>query len=210
MPARSSFGPAAPVDGNLAEDFFDLRRRWFDRWIKGVAQRGRRRAGGAGLRHGRRLRAAQPRRPARPWRALARCRRVAAAGDPLDPLLSAPRPRPRPACRRLRPRLRSTMRFDPRDPVPTMGGAMLGRAGHARRRLRPAQGRGVRRTQPTAARRSRRRAGLRDAAARPRPRNRRADHGAAVDRLRRAGHRLHRQADRPLSAERRLSRTALR
>ena len=28
------FGPAAPVDGNLAQDFFDLRRRWFDRWIK--------------------------------------------------------------------------------------------------------------------------------------------------------------------------------
>jgi X-Pro dipeptidyl-peptidase (S15 family) len=31
------FGPAAPVDGNLAGDFFDLRRRWFDRWIKGIA-----------------------------------------------------------------------------------------------------------------------------------------------------------------------------
>jgi uncharacterized protein len=31
------FGPAAPVDGNLAEDFFELRRRWFDRWIKGLA-----------------------------------------------------------------------------------------------------------------------------------------------------------------------------
>jgi uncharacterized protein len=31
------FGPAAPVDGNLAADFFDLRRRWFDRWIKGLA-----------------------------------------------------------------------------------------------------------------------------------------------------------------------------
>ena len=31
------FGPAAPVDGNLAEDFFILRRRWFDRWLKGVA-----------------------------------------------------------------------------------------------------------------------------------------------------------------------------
>ena len=30
------FGPAAPVDGNLAEDFFDLRRRWFDRWVKGL------------------------------------------------------------------------------------------------------------------------------------------------------------------------------
>jgi putative CocE/NonD family hydrolase len=31
------FGPAAPVDGNLAEDFFELRRRWFDRWSKGLA-----------------------------------------------------------------------------------------------------------------------------------------------------------------------------
>jgi uncharacterized protein len=31
------FGLAAPVDGNLAEDFFALRRRWFDRWVKGVA-----------------------------------------------------------------------------------------------------------------------------------------------------------------------------
>ncbi len=30
------FGPRAPVDGNLAEDFFALRRRWFDRWVKGV------------------------------------------------------------------------------------------------------------------------------------------------------------------------------
>jgi putative CocE/NonD family hydrolase len=31
------FRPAAPVDGNLAEDFFALRRRWFDRWLKGAA-----------------------------------------------------------------------------------------------------------------------------------------------------------------------------
>ena len=31
------FGPAAAVDGNLAEDFFELRRRWFDRRIKGLA-----------------------------------------------------------------------------------------------------------------------------------------------------------------------------
>jgi putative CocE/NonD family hydrolase len=30
------FGPTAPVDGNLAEDFFALRRRWFDRWLKGL------------------------------------------------------------------------------------------------------------------------------------------------------------------------------
>jgi putative CocE/NonD family hydrolase len=31
------FGPAAPVDGNLADDFFALRRRWFDCWMKDVA-----------------------------------------------------------------------------------------------------------------------------------------------------------------------------
>jgi uncharacterized protein len=30
------FGAAAPVDGNLAEDFFSLRRAWFDRWLKAV------------------------------------------------------------------------------------------------------------------------------------------------------------------------------
>jgi putative CocE/NonD family hydrolase len=31
------FGTSAPVDGNLAEDFFALRRRWFDRWLRDVA-----------------------------------------------------------------------------------------------------------------------------------------------------------------------------
>jgi uncharacterized protein len=30
------FGAAAAVDGNLAEDFFVLRRDWFDRWLKGA------------------------------------------------------------------------------------------------------------------------------------------------------------------------------
>src|SRR5207248_1761419 len=30
------FGPEAALDGNLAEDFFALRRRWFDRWLRGV------------------------------------------------------------------------------------------------------------------------------------------------------------------------------
>src|SRR5437762_316842 len=30
------FGPAAAVDGNLAEDFFALRRRRFARWVKGL------------------------------------------------------------------------------------------------------------------------------------------------------------------------------
>ena len=30
------FGPTASVDGNLAEDFFALRRRWFDHWLNGL------------------------------------------------------------------------------------------------------------------------------------------------------------------------------
>ena len=30
------FGPGATLDGNLAEDFFAARLRWFDHWVKGV------------------------------------------------------------------------------------------------------------------------------------------------------------------------------
>ena len=30
------FGPAAPLDGNLAQDYWDLRLRWFDHWMLGV------------------------------------------------------------------------------------------------------------------------------------------------------------------------------
>ncbi len=30
------FGPAAAIDGNLATDFFALRRRWFDHWLRGA------------------------------------------------------------------------------------------------------------------------------------------------------------------------------
>jgi uncharacterized protein len=30
------FGPAATLDGSLAEDFLALRLRWFDRWLRGV------------------------------------------------------------------------------------------------------------------------------------------------------------------------------
>ena len=30
------FGAAATLDGNLAEDFLTMRRRWFDRWLKGA------------------------------------------------------------------------------------------------------------------------------------------------------------------------------
>jgi hypothetical protein len=30
------FGPAATIEGNVAENFLELRLRWFDRWLKGV------------------------------------------------------------------------------------------------------------------------------------------------------------------------------
>jgi putative CocE/NonD family hydrolase len=30
------FGPQATLDGNLAADFFTLRLRWFDRWLRGI------------------------------------------------------------------------------------------------------------------------------------------------------------------------------
>jgi putative CocE/NonD family hydrolase len=30
------FGPAAVLDGNLGQDYFALRLRWFDRWLRGV------------------------------------------------------------------------------------------------------------------------------------------------------------------------------
>ncbi|HKU96773.1 MAG TPA: CocE/NonD family hydrolase, partial [Vineibacter sp.] len=30
------FGPEATLDGQLADDFFTLRRRWFDRWLCGI------------------------------------------------------------------------------------------------------------------------------------------------------------------------------
>jgi uncharacterized protein len=30
------FGSAAPLDGNLGTDFFTVRRRWFDCWVKGI------------------------------------------------------------------------------------------------------------------------------------------------------------------------------
>jgi putative CocE/NonD family hydrolase len=30
------FGPGATLDGNLGDDFFAVRRRWFDCWVKGV------------------------------------------------------------------------------------------------------------------------------------------------------------------------------
>jgi putative CocE/NonD family hydrolase len=34
------FGPEATLDGQLAPDYLELRRRWFDRWTRGVANGG--------------------------------------------------------------------------------------------------------------------------------------------------------------------------
>jgi uncharacterized protein len=116
------FGPAATVDGNLAEDFFELRRRWFDRWIKGLANgvdeeppvrvfvmgggSGRRNREGR-LEHGGR------------WRSAAGWPLPQTCWTPLylhsDRSLAAG---PAPGSGAL------DYAFDPRDPVPTVGGAI--------------------------------------------------------------------------------------
>ncbi|HUC73439.1 MAG TPA: CocE/NonD family hydrolase [Stellaceae bacterium] len=116
------FGAAAAVDGNLAEDFFGLRRAWFDRWVKGVDNgveaeppvqvfvmgggSGRRNAAGR-LDHGGR------------WRS--------AAAWPLPqtqwtPFYLHPDRSLRPAKPEASPPL--AFRFDPHRPVPTVGGAL--------------------------------------------------------------------------------------
>jgi putative CocE/NonD family hydrolase len=116
------FGPAAPADKNLTEDFFELRRRWFDRWIKGVVNDIDEEAPVRVFVMGR-LEAAQSRRPPGAWRALAQRGRVAAAANPLDSALLACRPEPRfGACGGGLGAIDSA--FDPRDPVPTAGGAI--------------------------------------------------------------------------------------
>ena len=118
------FGPAAAVDGNLAEDFFALRRRWFDRWLKGVENgvetespvqvfvmgggSGRRNAEGR-LDHGGR------------WRSAAAWPLPQAQSTPFylhaDRTLGPAKPD-----RDGAPPL--AYRFDPRHPAPTIGGAL--------------------------------------------------------------------------------------
>ena len=133
------FGAAAAVDGNLADDFFGLRRAWFDRWVKGVDNgvdgeppvqvfvmgggSGRRNAAGR-LDHGGR------------WRS--------AAAWPLPqtqwtPFYLHPDRSLGPAKPEASPPL--AFRFDPHRPgADDRRRLELGRAGHARRRLRPARG----------------------------------------------------------------------
>jgi len=117
------FGPTAPVDGNLAEDFFALRLDWFDRWLKdgshGAAAdppvrvfvmgggSGRRNPAGR-LDHGGRWHtAADWPLPETRWTRFY-----------LQPDRSLGRALPPQGARPLE------YAFDPRDPVPTIGGAL--------------------------------------------------------------------------------------
>ena len=117
------FGPAATLDGNLADDFLTLRLRWFDAWLKGarngVAQEpavrlfimgggsGRRNAAGR-LEHGGRWRAE------RDW-PIPDARNTAYYCHG-DGVLA-----PQPPTANASPR---TFTFDPTHPVPTIGGAI--------------------------------------------------------------------------------------
>jgi putative CocE/NonD family hydrolase len=129
------FDAAAPVDGNLAEDFFELRRRWVRPLAQGCHERRRGGAAGAHIRHGRRVGAAQPRGAARSRRAVAQRRQLAAAGDPMGEVLPARRSQPSPRAaivggRAARLLVRSAVSGSDdwrRD--------QFGRAGDARRRL---------------------------------------------------------------------------
>jgi uncharacterized protein len=198
------FGSVAPVDGNLAEDFFALRLAWYDRWLKNgppVADPAVRvfvMGGGSGRRnpagrldHGGRWRTAADWPLPETWWTQFYL-------QPDRSLARTPPPQGAPPL---------GYAFDPRHPVPTIGGALtpgLGPGGgDARRRLRPAYGtQCIRRERALrAARRTSRRAGLRDAAARWRPGGDGPSDGAAVDSVRLPRYRFHRQTDRCLPAE---------
>ena len=117
------FGPTAPVDGNLAADFFALRLDWFDRWLKEGSEgadgeppvrvfvmgggSGRRNAAGR-LDHGGRWRTAAD------W-PLPETRWTRFYLHPDRSLGPAPPPD---GARPL------DYAIDPRDPVPTIGGAL--------------------------------------------------------------------------------------
>ena len=116
-----SFGPAAAIPDPLA-----WRREWYDHWLKGidnaVGKADPFATPGADLRDGHRRRPQDHGRPAGPRRLLARRARVAAGPHALHQLLSPAR---RPAFgerRRPERRRRTSFQFDPRHPVPTIGG----------------------------------------------------------------------------------------
>ena len=116
------FGPAAPIDGNIAENWRSFRRRWFDHWLKGIdngvdrepAVRLFLMGGGSGRRtplgridHGGRWITASdwplPETSFVPYHLHGDGRLDPALPDAAEPL---------------------AYRFDPGDPVPTIGGAL--------------------------------------------------------------------------------------
>ena len=117
------FGPLAPVDGNLAEDFFALRRRWFDRSIKGLLNGVEKEpavrifvmGGGSGRRNGEgRLEAGGRWRAAARW-PLPQTRWTRLYLEAAGALAWAPPQTERAFI---------DYAFDPRDPAPTRGGAL--------------------------------------------------------------------------------------
>ena len=194
-PATSISAPARRWTPLGRADYLALRLRWFDRWLKGMpaAWRPSRRCGSSSW-------------AAAPGGETPRAGSITAAAGaaerdwPIpdaeaDRLLSAWR---RAACRPRPPAAQAppmTYDFDPEHPVPTIGGTITsGEPVMRRRRFRPARGAAVLRLARalSAAGRAARRPGLPD-------RSRwsddvevtGADRSAAVDRLRRPGHRFH-------------------
>jgi len=117
------FGPAATLDGQLAEDYWELRIRWFDRWLRGIDNgvdteptvryflmgggTGRRNAEGR-MDHGGVWRSADD------WP-------IPGATD--TPYYLHPDGRLAPS-RPTEPEKSLTYRYDPRDPVPSIGGTI--------------------------------------------------------------------------------------
>ena len=217
-PQRLTIGPwvhgsqGSNVSGEVeftadaALDLLAYRLRWYDRWLKGETQRRRRRPARVPLHHGDRRRPQVAGRPPAARRLLAGRARVAARAGPADAATTCTATaRSRPSPRR-RPTSQTTYTFDPRHPVPTIGGNISSNQG-----LMTNGGYDQRPRDDTHAAEDRLPLSERrdvlvfrtDAAGRGR-RGDRHGRGEALGLLDGRGHRLHRQADRRDPAEPRL------
>ena len=205
----------APYAGDVV-----VRRRRSDRRLRhrlapslvrslpqGRGDRRRERCAGPALRHGHRRRPQGRRRATLPRRLLARRDRVAARRHAHGAVLLPRRRLAQHRRSRRSRRRRTTYTFDPRHPVPTIGGGSSARLKDGAYDQREDHARSRRRQPPYLPLRSRadvRR--LPDRAAGGGHGGHRADQGRALRVVEPHRHRLHRQADRRLSAERRLAR----
>ena len=123
--ATSSSEPQAPLAGNVTPSWLDFRRRWFDRWLKGIDNGVDREPRRAPVPDGRRQRARRPRRAGSIMAGAGSRRRAGRLPGRRVPTLLSPRRR---AAFRRRRRMRDaeplSYDFDPSDPVPTIGGAL--------------------------------------------------------------------------------------